>query len=602
MKITPGAHFNNDGHCSFRVWAPSAQGMELLLKDRPTGFPMEKDSQEYWSIEMKDISPGTRYKFRIEGQLERPDPASRYQPDGVHSWSAVVDHRTYQWEESSWEGLNLEDLIIYELHVGTFTPQGSFEAVLSKLDHLLKLGINAIEIMPVSAFPGIRNWGYDGVYPYAVQSSYGGPKGLKKMIDGCHKRGVAVILDAVYNHMGPEGNYLGDFGPYFTEKYKTPWGKAINFDDRYCDGVRNFFLSNAQMWLKEYRIDGLRLDAVHEILDLGAIHFLRELSEVSEKVQEETGRKKLLIAESDLNDVKLISPHQIGGYGLQAQWTDDFHHSIHTLLTAEHNGYYSDYGRMEQLEKSFRQAMVYDGIYSPYRKRRIGSKPAGSSPEQFVVSIQNHDQVGNRMRGERLSMLLGLEQLKLAAGLMLTAPFTPMLFMGEEFGADQPFQYFVSHGDAELVQAVQEGRRKEFQYFRQSTGDFPDPQAEKTFEDSKLDWDIHSDPQKELLLGFYQELIRLRKKGTFQPFRNHPLKTWSDETSRVLSIRGGALLAIFNLHARTQEVTLPTIGPSWKKIIASADTHWKGRETVPESLEQEQVLVPGHSFLLLESH
>lgn len=456
--------------------------------------------------------------------------------------------------------------------------------------------------MPVSQFPGNRNWGYDGVYPYAAQYSYGGAEELKKMINTCHQAGVAVLLDAVYNHMGPEGNYLSQFGPYFTEKYETPWGSAINFDDKYSDHVRNFFLENALMWLEEFHFDGLRLDAIHEIIDRGARHFLKELRQKTDQLEKSTGRKYVLIAESDLNDVRIINNYEKGGYGLEAQWVDDFHHSLHSLLTGENEGYYEDYGELWQLGKAFKQAFVYDGIYSEFRKRTVGNKPVGLPPEKFVVCIQNHDQVGNRMLGDRLREITSFEAVKLAAAAILTAPYVPMLFMGEEYGEDQPFLYFVSHGDKDLVKAVQEGRKREFEYFNGHKGEFPDPQSEETFNRSKLNWNFREDSTKNLIFNYYKELIRLRKSGKFEAFRNQEIQVQTEEEKRVLRITAPGnknLCMVYNFSSEAQEVVLSNTGKDWNFLFASCSKEWKGEFEYPETFDAGANLKLGANSLII---
>jgi maltooligosyltrehalose trehalohydrolase len=485
-------------------------------------------------------------------------------------------------------------MIIYELHVGTFTGEGTFEAIIDKLEHFIELGINTIEIMPVSQFPGERNWGYDGVYPFAPQESYGGSEGLKKLINACHKAGIAVILDAVYNHMGPEGNYLSQYGPYFTEKYHTPWGSALNFDDKYSDEVRNFFLENVAMWLEEYHFDGLRLDAVHEIIDTGAIHFLKEISLKADEIETRTGRKIVVIAESDLNDTRIVDPYEKGGYGLEGQWADDFHHSLHTLITGEDEGYYKDYGHLEHMAKAFKQGFVYDGIYSEFRKRRVGNNPSHLGSSKFVVCIQNHDQIGNRMLGERLSSLVNFEKLKLAAGIMLVSPYVPLIFMGEEYGEDRPFQYFVSHGDKELVKAVQEGRKREFEYFNHRQGEFPDPVSEKTYERSRLNWDFKKDNKKKVMFEFYQELISLRKNGNFNSFRNKEvlIETYKEQKFFTAFAPGkDPLFAVFNFLDNQNEISLPD-AISWEKILASGEKKWNGPSESVKSLKNVVSIPP----------
>ena len=605
MKRKIGAAYKGNDKITFTVWAPLKNKVEVIFKDRPS-IALTKDFLGYWEKEVSGIPEGLYYKFRLDEKEDFPDPTSRYQPLGVHSWSATVNQNSFSWNDRIWKGLPLAQMVIYELHVGTFTSEGTFEAVIGKLNHLLNLGINCIEILPISQFPGDRNWGYDGVYPFAAQESYGGPEGLKKMIDACHQKGVAVILDAVYNHMGPEGNYLSQFGPYFTEKYQTPWGAALNFDDKYSDEVRNFFLENALMWLEDYHFDGLRLDAIHEIIDRGTKHLLKELSLEVDKLQQKTGKKYSLIAESDLNDTKIINPYEKGGFGLEGQWVDDFHHSLHTVLTGENEGYYMDYGKMEQLAKAFKQAFVYDGQYSHFRKRTVGNSPAGLDFSNFVVSIQNHDQIGNRLLGERLPKLISFEGLKLAAGVLFTSPFIPMLFMGEEFAEENPFQYFISHGDPDLVKAVQQGRKREFEYFNSQTkGDFSDPQARETFNDSKLNWTFKEDPSKNALFEYYKYLIQLKKEGVFNAFRNDEITTEVDEEKKTLLVLSSAdnkLMALFNFNNENEGVILPEVAKRWELILASADKKWNGTHNFPSDFAGgEKISLPARSLIIFKS-
>ncbi len=579
MTRKSGAHKSENEEWEFTVWAPFAKKVrvEFQQQDLPVQ-QMKHDDFGYCTARVK-ASAGTKYRFVLDDDLVRPDPASCYQPEGVHGWSQVVDHDEFGWSDSHWKGIRLQDMILYELHVGTFTTEGTFEAVIPKIDYLIDLGINTIEIMPVSQFPGNRNWGYDGVYPSAAQASYGGPQSLMKLVDACHQKGMAVVLDVVYNHMGPEGNYLNDFGPYFTDKYGTPWGSAINFDDAHSDHVRRFFIDSALMWLKEYHFDGLRLDAVHAIFDNSATHFLKQMRQETDLLEEETGRSYHLIAESDLNDVRLLNPYDRGGYNLDAQWADDFHHAIHSLVTGETLGYYSDFGKVEDLAKSLRQVFIYDGKYSQYRKKSIGSDPRSQPASKFVVCIQNHDQVGNRMRGDRLDQLVSFEQKKLAAGIMLMSPYIPLLFMGEEYGESSPFQYFVSHGDPDLVEAVRQGRSDEFKSFKWQ-GDVPDPQSEETFNRSKLNWDFSEDPQKQTMLNYYKHLITLRKNGAFSAFAGR-VKTTAKEDIKFLIIEGEdeaagvKLCALINFAEKEQKYALPEQG-EWEKIFASSDEEWNG--------------------------
>lgn len=434
QRVKIGSCYLGNNRCEFTVWAPTLKevAVQILSKDRRL-VPMQQDEQGYWKVTVDGVAPGTQYYYKLEGNIDRADPASQFQPAGVHGPSEVVEHSTFAWSDRNWSGVPLEEMIIYELHVGTFTQSGTFESMIPRLKDLRELGINAIEIMPVAQFPGDRNWGYDGVFPFAVQDSYGGPEGFKKLVDACHQHGISVILDVVFNHIGPEGNYFPDFGPYFTKKYAGDWGNAMNFDGQYSDGVRNYFIENALYWFEDYHIDGLRLDAIQGILEFGAIPFLRELADTTAIASQELGRKLYLIAESDLNDVRTIRSKEIGGYGIDAQWNDDFHHSLHTLLTGENDRYYQDFGKLEHLEKSYREGFVYSGQYAPHRKRRHGSSSVEEPGYQFVVFSQTHDQIGNRILAERLSRLVSFEGLKLAAGAVFLSAFVPFLFMGEEY-------------------------------------------------------------------------------------------------------------------------------------------------------------------------
>lgn len=594
-----GAEYVGNGKCHFRIWSPFAKSLEIVFEDGKEPATLQKDTFGYWEATLSGVHPGDLYKVRLDNQEEFPDPSSRSQPMGVHSWSKIVDTSAYTWNDDNRKIRELKDMIIYELHVGTFTPQGSFKAILEKLDHLEDLGVNTLELMPISQFPGDRNWGYDGVFPYAAQESYGGPNALQAFVDTCHQRGFSVILDVVYNHLGPEGNYLTKFGPYFTDKYHTPWGSAINFDDEHSDHVRNFFIQNALMWLEDFHFDGLRLDAIHEIIDLGAHHFLKELSEEVDKLERKTGHHYILIAESDLNDSRIVSDYKVGGYGLEGQWVDDFHHAVHTILTGEEAGYYKDYGKMECLAKTFKQAFIYDGIYSEFRKKTVGNSPEGLDPSRFVTCIQNHDQVGNRLLGDRLSSLVSFEKQKLAAGILISAPFIPMFFMGEEFGETAPFRYFVSHGDEELMKAVQEGRKKEFEYFSHGQGEFPDPQAEKTYKESKLHWDFKTDEDKNTLFETYKALIRLRKSGVFDPFGKEGVTVSFREEEKILEVsakdKDFTLFGIYNFGREAFQ--LERTVEKGEIIFASANEQWGGNKNIDQIISG-RVEVPPKSFLI----
>lgn len=596
-KKIGGEILGDSGH--FCVWCPHAEKVEVILKDRGA-FPLEKDHFGYWETEIPVSSPAL-YKFKVNSK-EFPDPASRFQPDGVHSWSQLAG-RDFRWEDEGWEGLSTSQMIIYELHVGCFSKEGTFDGIREKLDHLLELGVNTLELMPIAQFAGTRNWGYDGVYPFAVQNSYGSRESLKHLIDECHRKGIAVLLDVVYNHTGPEGNYLSFFAPYFTEKYSTPWGKALNFDDEYSDGVRNYFIQNALMWLEEFHFDGLRLDAVHEIIDRGAHHFLQELSEAVDELENRTGRTYVLIAESDLNDTRIVNSYEKGGFGLEAQWVDDFHHSLHTYLTGENNGYYSDYGKLENIKKTLQQAFVYDGDYSTFRKKTVGNSPEGCYPHNFLVSIQNHDQIGNRLLGERLGHLISFEALKLSAGILLISPYVPMLFMGEEFAEKNPFQYFVSHTDPELIRAVEEGRKKEFEYFiEEKAVGFPEPQSVETFERSKIGWDFKKDPSQNSLFEYYRYLIRLRKKGKFSAFTNKS-KLVEIKQDNLICIsgkeEGKQLLALANFGSGAVKATLPPVKKS-NLLFCSSDKQWGGKLNYEDQITTGEIEVQGTSVIVLE--
>ncbi|RMF88595.1 MAG: malto-oligosyltrehalose trehalohydrolase [Nitrospinota bacterium] len=600
-----GAWYRENHRCTFRVWAPLAPSVDLrLLTPEEHRIPMDRQERGYWEVVVEGIAPGTRYLYHVPGKGERPDPASHFQPDGVHAPSQVVDHTGFPWTDDRWRGPLLSELIIYELHVGTFTPEGTFEAILPRLPALQELGITALELMPVAQFPGERNWGYDGVYPFAVQNSYGGPAGLKRLVNACHNAGIAVILDVVYNHLGPEGNYLRDFGPYFTRRYQTPWGEAINFDGAYSDEVRAFFIENALYWLHHYHIDALRLDAVHAIHDQSALPFLQELAQQVNRWAQYEGRRVYLMAESDLNDPRLIRPPLVGGYGIHAQWCDDFHHALHALLTGEKQGYYQDFGRIAHLVKALREGFVYTGQYSAYRQRRHGHTAKDRPAEQLVVFAQNHDQIGNRMRGERLSRLVSFEGLKLAAGALLLSPFLPLLFMGEEYGEEAPFPYFVSHSDPALIEAVRQGRQEEFGAFAWQ-GIPPDPQSVETFLSAKLRWERQEQGKHRVLRDFYRTLIQLRREIPALAQRDkEALEAWGWEAPEVLFLRRwteeSQVFLLFNFHPTAATLPLPLPPGHWDKRLDSAESCWYGPGTdLPDRLTSgETVTIRGESVAL----
>ncbi|HME12757.1 MAG TPA: malto-oligosyltrehalose trehalohydrolase [Candidatus Acidoferrum sp.] len=501
-----------DGGWRFCVWAPQVHQVELHIKSPGDRLlAMTKDYAGFHTVDLPQLESGAMYLYRLDAKDEWSDPASRWQPHGVHGPSQIVDTGSFRWTANQWQPIDLRSAVLYELHVGTYTPEGTFDGVIAHLDELAELGVTTIEIMPVAQFPGERNWGYDGTYVYAPQNSYGGPYGLQRLVDAAHQRGLTVILDVVYNHIGPEGNYLGKFGRYFTTRYRTPWGSALNFDGPDSEPVRDYFMANALYWLGEYRFDGLRLDAIDGIRDFGARHFLAELKQAVEGLEQRTGMKKVLIAESDLNDRKVLDPHDWGGFALDAQWSDDFHHSVHTLLTGENFGYYADFGSLRHLAQSLGQGWHYEGQYSVFRRRRHGNSPRGISPERLVVYVQNHDQVGNRAAGERFSQLVDLAGQKLAAGVMLLSPFVPMLFMGEEYAETAPFLYFTSHGDADLIAAVRKGRSEESRKFGWKE-ESPDPQSQETFRAATLQHPKKQQPPHSAMRDFYKQLLALRKE------------------------------------------------------------------------------------------
>lgn len=591
MRDILGATPLSTGDCLFLVWAPYADSVKLHVLNSPCrSLPMEREPKGYFRLRLEGAF-GCRYLYDLGGNGEkmRPDPASRFQPEGVHGPSQVPAREEFNWSDGQWRGLPLGDLVLYEIHVGTFTPEGTFDAIIPRLRSLKKLGVTAVEIMPVAQFPGDRNWGYDGVFPFCVQDSYGGPSGLRRLVNACHEENMCVALDVVYNHSGPEGNYLADFGPYFTDRYHTPWGQAVNFDGEWSDEVRRFFIENALYWIREFHIDVLRLDAVHAIVDTSAKPFLGELNEVVQAEAARLKRQVQLIAECDRNDIRTVQPQARGGYGFKAQWNDDFHHAVHTVLTGENTGYYQDFGEISQIARSLTSGYVYQGEYSNYRRRSHGSKSKGVSGEHFVVFTQNHDQVGNRMNGERLGCLVDFEALKVAAGVMLLSPFVPLLFMGEEYGETSPFLYFVSHQDRDLIEVVRQGRRNEFKAFRWS-GEPPDPQDRGTFLRAKLKWQLQECEPHKQLREFYAELLRMRRQ--FPALANSDMsciEATPFENQRTLVLhRWNAvdeILALFNFGKDAACVTLSTPQSKWLSALNSRDHRWAGPgSALPEYL------------------
>ena len=579
----------------FRVWAPHAKSVAVKLIDQDrVVVPMQRDDRGYFEAVVDGIVPRARYRYVLDGIKERPDPASRLQSDGVHGPSIVVAPTAFRWTDIDWRGKALDEFIIYELHVGTFTKDGTFEAIIPHLSYLRDtVGITAIELMPVAEFPGRRNWGYDGVYPFAPQSSYGGPDGMKRLVDACHAAGLAVILDVVYNHLGPEGNYLSDFGPYFTDRYRTPWGAAVNYDGPDSDEVRRYVVDNTLYWVTEYHIDGLRLDAIHGIFDFSAQHILKDIAAAVHAQAQRLGRHVIVIAESDLNDTRVIDAPSVGGHGLDGQWNDDFHHALRVVVTGERKGYYEDFRGLTDLATAVRDGFVYSARYSAHRRRRHGNSSRHCRPSQFVVFSQNHDQIGNRAVGDRLSTQLPWEALKTIRALVVLSPNIPLIFMGEEYGETAPFQYFIEHGDPDLVEAVRQGRRQEFAHFGWNPEEIPDPQDSATFERSRLRRETLNDRQASLL-RWTNALIRLRKTEPSLGVGNGTSRThqvWTFEDEQVLVMHrwtrdNGASLVVCGFNTSPVTVTLFEPYGTWLRCLDSMDKEFggSGQGSMPTNL------------------
>ncbi|MGH2615759.1 MAG: malto-oligosyltrehalose trehalohydrolase [Thermomicrobiales bacterium] len=609
-----GVEILADGSAHARVWAPYANDVAVVLEGGPGAGHQDRQvhlspqERGYFAGGLPGAGAGTRYRLRLDGDdALLADPASRLQPEGVHGPSEIVDPAAFAWEVDAWDLPSFRDWVIYELHVGTFTPEGTFAAIAPRLPYLKDLGVTAIELMPIAQFPGERNWGYDGVLPYAAQHSYGGPDGLRRLVDACHREGIAVILDVVYNHLGPEGNVVHHFGPYFTDRYRTPWGDAINFDGPGSDEVRAFFIDSALMWLEECRVDGFRLDAVHQIFDPQAQPVLAELAAAVHGRAAALGRQAVLIAESDLNDPKLVLPRDRGGYALDAQWADDFCHALEAQLLGVASAFAADYGGFSHLGKALREAFVYTGQYSPLRQRRFGRAPHPARRDQFVVFLQNHDQVGNRPGGERLGHLISFPQQKLAAATVLLSPFVPLLFMGEEYGEPNPFLYVTHHTDPDLVEAVRAGRREEFAHWAWDDA-APDPQDAATFERSQIQPERHREGEHQALHAFYRELLTLRRALPVMTDPDAAREVIEREAERVFMLHAqgeiGETIAILSFADVEQPVSLPIPAGEWRKRLDANDARFLGGgAVVADRLHSDGVvalMLPSYAALLFE--
>ncbi len=561
---------------TLRVWAPGKSSVEAETAGGRT--PLVAQDGGWWAAEVP-VRPGEDYAFVVDGGDPRPDPRSAWQPHGVHAASRLIDHDAFDWTDQHWRGLPLAGAVLYELHIGTFTPEGTFDAAIGHLDHLASLGITAVELLPCNAYDGRWGWGYDGVAWFAVHEPYGGPEGLKRFVDAAHARGLGVVMDVVHNHLGPSGNYLGQFGPYTTEAHQTPWGAAVNLDQTGSDEVRRYLVDDALMWLRDYHCDGLRLDAVHALVDDRAVHVLEQMATEVDQLGARLGKPLWLVAESDRNDPRTVQPASAGGLGIEGQWADDVHHALHATLTGERAGYYGDFGSLPTLAKALVGPFVHDGTWSSFRGRHHGRPvPLDVPGHAFVVYLQDHDQIGNRATGDRISATLSDGLLKVGAALVLLSPFTPMLFMGEEWGARTPWQFFSDHA-GELGEAVRKGRRAEFGSHGWDAGAIPDPQDEATYRASQLDW---TEPETERgadLLAWHRELIALRRSRPELSDADRAAVTVAfDEDARWLTVRRGSVLVAVNLAETGQAV--PTPGAVTAVLLSSTSGISPGLDSV----------------------
>jgi maltooligosyltrehalose trehalohydrolase len=582
-----GADVLENGSTRFRVWAPRARDVAVEIAGAAgRTSAMSRGDAGMFEANVENAGHGTDYFFVLDGEKKRPDPCSRWQPHGVHGPSRVVAHETFVWSDQDFHGVDLSELVLYELHVGTFTKEGTFAAILPTLPYLADLGVTAIELMPVAQFPGDRNWGYDGVFPYATQASYGGPDGLKKLVDASHRHGVAVVLDVVYNHLGPEGNYLGDFGPYFTDRYSTPWGQALNFDGPGSDEVRRYFRDNALHWLTDFHVDALRLDAIHTIFDMSARHFLQETVAAFHERSRALGRRAHIIAESDLNDARVVQPQGKNGFDFDAQWSDDFHHAVVAVATGARHGYFEDFGAVADIAKAVAQGFVYDGQPSRHRGRRHGNSSAGEPGQKFVAFLQNHDQVANAWHGKRLARVASPGRQRAIAALLFAQPGPPMLFMGQEFGEVAPFDFFTSHSDSGLIDAVRRGRREEHRSMGLS--DPPDPQDEATFLASKIDWTLVNRQGHQETLRLYRDLMALRRAhpALSNGRKDLVVVKWS-EAPRWITVErgdehGDGVVVLVNFDDEIEGVPFSRDAGSWELALGTHEVRYGGS---PASVE-----------------
>ena len=600
-----GANYQGNSTCGFTVWAPKLSEVKLMLTKENEKLTMTNNGHGYWTLRVNGVKPGTNYMYELDGEVIKPDPASHFQPNGVFGSSEVINHEAFTWLDSDWIGLDIEELIFYEIHVGTFTPEGTFKASITRIKELSESGVNAIELMPISQFSGSRNWGYDGVFPYAVQNTYGTPNDLKEFVSECHKNGVALFIDLVYNHIGPEGNCLNDYAPYFSATRMGRWGPRINLDGACSDSVRNFFLENTLYWLSRYHIDGVRFDAVLAMPDTSPTNFFQELTNAVQENASKSGKKLHLIAElGGYNEPKILAPIEKGGFGFDAQWLEDYHHALFTLLTGEREGYYRNYGSMQDMIEALSDAYLYVGIDGgelSFRRRAPDESYRGIAANKFIVFSQNHDQIGNRLLGDRLTSIAGFEAAKLSAGMVLLSPYVPLLFMGEEFGETASFMFFTDYQSSELKEAVKMGRKKEFAQFHWE-GRVPDPQSIITFEQSRINWQLRYLDIGKKIGDYYRALIKLRKNlQLFHSKANRQIQFLKEESGKLLFIekrnQDSEAITIANFDKKSKGFTFPFKG-FFRKILDSSEAAWGGQgSNLPKAAEHgENLEVKGFGF------